>query len=115
MKKIKITLEQFTSIEDVFLLYKNDVDFEYLLRYMEVFKDDLISKFSLNFSSKWETKLNISFTLMYKYYLESNDIRIFNMLYKNKSIIKKLNIHYDKNKMYKLIICSFKTIKGENE
>ena len=113
MKKIIITLEQFSSLDDVFLSDKNELDFEYLLRYMEIFKDDLISKFSLNFPSKWETKLKISFTLMYKYYIESNDIRIFNMLYKNKSIIKKLNIHYEKNKMCELIISICERIKNK--
>ena len=115
MKKIIKNLKQFSSLEDVFLSNKNNVDFEYLLRYMEIFKDDLISKFSINFPSKWETKLNISFTLMYKYYIESNDIRIFNMLYKNKSIIKKLNIYYEKNKMYELIISILKEYKIKNE
>ena len=113
MKKIVIALEKFSTCEDIFLLNNKDVDFEYLLRYMEIFKDDLISKYHSNFPSKWEAKLNISFTLMYKYYIESNDIRIFNMLYKNKSVIKKLNIYYEKNKMCELIISIFERIKNE--
>lgn len=113
MKKIVITLEKFSSCEDVYLLNNKDVDFEYLLRYMEIFKDDLISKYRSNFSSKWETKLKISFILMYKCYLESNDIRIFNMIYKNKNIVKKLKIYYKKNKMFELIVSSLKIIKHE--
>ena len=111
--KIIINLEPFLSKDDALLSNKNSVDFEYLLRYLEIFKDDVISKFSLNFPSCWEAKLNITFILMYQHYLDSNDIRFFNTLYKNKSLIKKLNILYKKNKMYKLIIYIFKTIKAE--
>ena len=40
MKKIVIALEKFSKCEDIFLLNNKDVDFEYLLRYMEIFKDD---------------------------------------------------------------------------
>ena len=113
MKKIVTTLEKFSSNKDVFLPNNKYFDSEYLLRYMEIFKDILIFKYRSEFSSNWKIKLNISFTLMYKYYLASNDIRVFNMLYKNKNIIKKFNIRYKKNKMYELIISHLKKIKNE--
>lgn len=112
-KKIVIVLEKFSTCEDIFLLNNNDVNFEYLLRYMEIFKEDLISVYRSNFSSNWEKKLNISFTLMYKYYIKTNDIRIFNMLHKTKRTIKKLNIYYEKSKMCVLITSNFERMKNE--
>ena len=112
--KITINLEQFSLCEDVFFPKKTNIDYEYLLRYLEIFKDELKSRFSLNFSSNWESKLFISFTLMYQYYEKTLDIRVLNMLFKNRMIIKRLNIPYGKNTMYKLIIFNFKKIKNES-
>lgn len=116
MKNNKIieTLNKFDTENDAINFSKIEVlDCEYLIKYLEINHGKLKEKYIYNFELNWKVKLSISFLIIYKNYLNSNDIRILNVMIKSIKIIKSLGVKFSQQEMHKLIAFHLNKLKYE--
>jgi hypothetical protein len=116
MKNIRIieSLSTFDSENDIMNFSEIEIfDFEYLIKYLEINQGKLKEKYKYNFELNWKVKLSISFLIIYKKYLNSNDIRILNLMFKSIKLIKSLDIKFSEQEMHKLIIFHLNKLKYE--
>jgi hypothetical protein len=81
----------------------NTFDYEYILRYLEINNDDLITKYKSLFEDLWEEKLSKTFLFLFHNFNINQDVRILNILYKSRNIIRKLTVYYQGENLYKLL------------
>jgi hypothetical protein len=84
-------------VKDIFL------DYEYLLRYLEINSDNIIYKYKSFLPDLWEEKLIKSLLFLYHNYESNRDVRLLNILYKYRGIIRSMSISYQDKKLYDLI------------
>lgn len=87
-----------------------NIDYEYLLRYFEIHNEHLIKKYKTLFSDLWEDKLIRSFLFLYNIFENNNDVRILNVLYKYRKVVRNMSIRYQHNKMELLIFSRLKVL-----
>lgn len=116
MKNNKIieTLNKFDTEDDAINFSKIEVfDCEYLIKYLEINHNKLKEKYTYNFELNWKVKLSISFLIIYKNYLNSNDIRILNVMIKSIKMINSLGIKFNQQELHKLITFHLNKLKYE--
>jgi hypothetical protein len=78
-------------------------DYEYMLRFLEINNDDLITKYKSLFEDLWIEKLSKTFLFVFHNFNINQDVRILNILYKSRNIIRKLSLDYQGEDLYKLL------------
>lgn len=90
------------EVTDIFL------DYEYLLRYLEINSDNIKNKYKLLFSNLWKEKMIMSLLFLFHKYECNKDVRLLNILYKYRGIIRSMSIRYQDKKMYDLVYSNLK-------
>lgn len=102
--KIKINLDSYKKKDDLFVARSFDnLDIEFLLRYLEINNFNIESKFKKIFAESYLIKLSALYILLYSYFLKSNDIRFLNVLFKNIKQLKELKLIFENELIHEVV------------
>lgn len=78
-------------------------EIEYILKYCEINKNRIKKKYKILFDKEYHIKINLTFYILYDYFLNTYDKRILNTLLKNYDELKNSKSKYHNEYISKLI------------